>query len=118
MIGDNKFGQRNMPQLNFKIKIVVFYSSKEDKDMLNKLRNECNTCTCQYTVVPIYIELIETTITEAIIKKHIKTRVSGYKKDLDKICIINPYIMKCQHITFNSFNNFKLWFQKDLKINI
>jgi hypothetical protein len=109
---NNSFGQRDMPQLKFKIKIVVFYSSPEDKNMLNELRNGCNTNTCQYNIVPIYIELANDVIPKAIVKRLIKNNVFGYKKDLDRVCLIDSNIIKCdQYILFDSVNSFKIWLQ-------
>lgn len=107
------FGQRSIPHLNIKIKVVVFYTSKEDKDILNKVRDECNTVTCRYSLVPIYVETFGSIINEAIIKKHIKTHVTGYKKDFDKIYIIERNIHQSgKYSLFDSAKSFNLWFQK------
>ncbi|BDR75129.1 hypothetical protein N072000002_08040 [Clostridium tetani] len=107
------FGQRNMTQLKCKIKIVILYGSKQYKDMLNEIKKECNTCTCQYSIIPLYIELNGTIVPEGIIKKAIKARVSEYRKDLDIICLISPNIMEYdKHIVFNSVNKFNTWFQE------
>ena len=107
------FGKCSMTRLNCKIKLVVFYGSKKDKGILNELRNECDTSTCQYALIPIHIKVVGNSINEAIIKKYIRARVSGYKKDLDKVCIIEPDIIQLdQYIIFDSVNNFKIWFQR------
>lgn len=113
MGGSNLFGQRNMSKLKIKIKLVVFYGVKEDKDILNELTDKCNTSTCQYSIIPINIGLVGSTINEIIIKKRVKTCVPGYKKDLDKVCIIEPNIIQSdRYILFDSVDSFKTWFLK------
>lgn len=113
MRDSNLFGKCNVIQLKPKIKLLVFYNSEKDKEVLYELRNECNTSICQYTLIPVHIELVGSTISEAIIKKYVKARAPGYKKDFDRVCIIESSIIQSnQYIIFDSVDKFKTWFQR------
>ena len=106
------FGQRKMVQLKHKIKIIVFYSLKEYKTILYKLKRECNTCNCEFNIVPIYTVLSEGNTFEAAIKKQIKKNVSGYMKDIDKICLISNDKIECdKYQIFYTIESFMLWFE-------
>ncbi|WP_371375294.1 hypothetical protein [Sporomusa aerivorans] len=110
MIDSDLFSRRNMGQLKIKAKLVVFYDLKEDKDLLNEIRNKYNTCMCQYCVIPIHIE--GNLINETSIKKYIRNHITGYKKDLDIVCIIKTNILQLsEYNIFKSIDSFQMWLQ-------
>lgn len=112
MRDNSLFGQRSMPKLSIKIKLVVFYVLKKDKDILNELSKECNTSTCQYSIIPVSITLNGGSVSESFIKKYIRSRILGYKKDFDKVFIINPNICQSDaYIAFDSVDSFKTWLE-------
>lgn len=99
---------RNSPQLKTKIKIVVIYNTDEYENSINNLRNACNTSKCEYSLIPIHMKLGGNTIRPIDLDKQIK--IKGFKKDLDKICVISPTEVESnQCITFKSLDTFKKW---------
>ncbi|WP_026895989.1 hypothetical protein [Clostridiisalibacter paucivorans] len=103
------FGQRNMPQLALKMKIIVLYSLEQDRKILNELRIRCNTKTCKYMIVPIHINL-QNNLSETTIRKKVRARVNDYKKDFDKIYVINPCNVQLKdYIEFDSIYSFRAW---------
>ena len=108
----SQFGKRVMTQLDLKVKLITFYTATGDKAPLLRLRDECNTCKCQYTLIPIQVRPDETNISEAKINTH----VSGYKKDFDKLCVIEPSIkFTGQYLKFDSVKDFSNWLQQYYK---
>ncbi|MCT4605769.1 MAG: hypothetical protein N4A64_06630 [Marinisporobacter sp.] len=109
----NMFGKRNMPKLKLKRNILIFYSVKEDRHIVNKviLGNKSNTC--DYVLVPIYIES-GIILTDKLINNHIKSKVSGYKKGFDKVYIIKPCKAKSSdYIEYESMKSFATWIDKN-----
>lgn len=108
----NVLSQRDRVQLKHKIKIIVFYSLKEYKHILYELKRECNTCNCEFNIVPIYIDLSESDKCDKAIKKLIKNNVSGYMKDIDKVCLISIDKIECdKYQIFYTVESFMLWFK-------
>lgn len=108
-----EFSKRCLTPLPIKVKIVVFYNCKGDKDILTEIKNKCNTCNCKYSLVLLHDKLIGNNINGNIINRGLKSYVSGYKKGLDIVCVIESKMIQSDSwLGFDSVDSFKVWFKK------